>query len=366
MYQQITLTERYLIGRFRRDHLSLRQIAEKVGRSPSTISRELKRNLRPNGHWTPSVAHEKSQARLRRARRKSSFNAETRAWVFSKIGEEWAPEQVSGWLKRTEGRTLAAKTIYRWIKKDRKEGGELYRHLRQARKRRRKAYRSKDSRGKLAGKRHISTRPKESEQRLTYGHFEIDLVLGKITKHCALTLVDRKTRYTIVRNLMNKTVEEVNRVLIPLIWEFGIKSLTADNGCEFHGYKEVEEETGVKWYFATPHHSWERGTSENTNGLIRQYLPKGMTMRFVTSEYMQFIQNRLNNRPRKILGMKTPWEVASNYSLGVALDMSDRVRFLFRLLDPISISIFISISYFRISSSSNILFFPPPKNTHFL
>ncbi|MEO6095725.1 MAG: IS30 family transposase, partial [Fibrobacteria bacterium] len=211
--------------------------------------------LRANGYWTAPVAHEQSRARLRRVRRKSQFSNETRALVFSKIGVEWAPEQVSGWLKNSQGTAIAAKTIYRWIKKDRKEGGELYRHLRQARKRRRKAYRSKDSRGKLAGKRHISTRPKESEQRLTYGHFEIDLVLGKVTKYCALTLVDRKTRYSIVRKLMNKTMEEVNRVLIPLIWEFGIKSLTADNGCEFHGYKDVERETTVRWYFATPHRS---------------------------------------------------------------------------------------------------------------
>jgi IS30 family transposase len=324
LYQQITLNERYLIGRFRRDRLSIQQIAEKLGRSASTVSRELKRNRRLHGFWCAEVAQEKTNARRSKSRRGSQFSTEDKALILSKIRLEWAPEQVSGWLKKTHGPSVSAKTIYRWIKKDRKEGGELYRHLRQARKRRRKAYRSKDSRGKLAGKRHISTRPKESEQRLTYGHFEIDLVLGKVTKHCALTLVDRKTRFTIVRHLMNKTVEEVNRVLIPLIWEFGIKSLTADNGCEFHGYKEVERETGVRWYFATPHHSWERGTSENTNGLIRQYLPKGMTMRYVTAEYMRFIQNRLNNRPRKILGMKTPGEVASNYSIAVALDGSDR------------------------------------------
>ena len=326
-YQQITPEERYLIGQYRRVHLSIRQVALKLGRSPSTISRELRRNKRKNDYWRATSAQETANVRRSKSRRGTHFEPEFRDFVFSKIREEWAPEQVSGWLRLHQGVSIAAKTLYRWIKLDKKQGGTVYRHLRQARKRKRKAYRSKDSRGKLAGKRHISTRPMESELRLTYGHFEIDLVLGKVTKHCALTLVDRKTRYTIVRNLMNKTVEEVNRVLIPLIWEFGIKSLTADNGCEFHGYKKVEDETGVKWYFATPHHSWERGTSENTNGLIRQYLPKGMTMRYVTNDYMQFIQNRLNNRPREILGMKTPWEVASNYSLGVALDESDRADF---------------------------------------
>jgi len=311
MYQQITLSERYLIGKLRRDHFSIRKIAKHLGRSPSTISRELRRNVRPSGKWTAPVAHEKSRARLRRVRRKSHFTEETRAFVFSKIREEWAPEQVERWLKKNQGPSIAAKTLYRWIKKDRKTGGDLYHHLRQARKQRRKAYRSKDSRGKLAGKRHISTRPVEAAERLTYGHFEVDLVLGKVSRHCALTLVDRKTRFTVVRKIENKTTEEVNRVLIPLISEFGIKTLTADNGCEFHGYKIVEEATGVEFYFATPHHSWERGTNENTNGLIRQYLPKGMSMRNIPAEYFEFVQDRLNNRPRKVLDFFTPYEVAS-------------------------------------------------------
>jgi IS30 family transposase len=324
LYQQITLQERYMIGQFRRDQISIRQIAHKLGRSPSTISRELRRNRRKGGFWGVTAAQEKTNARRSRSRRHSYFDAEIRSLIFSKIGQEWAPEQVAGWLKRNQGPSIAAKTIYRWIRKDRNAGGDLYKHLRQARKRWRKLYRSRDSRGKLPGKRHISQRPKESAERLTYGHFELDLVLGKVTKHCALTLVDRKTRYTVIRKLANKTTEEVNRVLIPLISEYGIKTLTADNGCEFHGFKRVEAETNVRFYFATPHHSWERGTSENTNGLIRQYLPKGMTMEHISEEYLDFVQSRLNNRPREILGMRTPWEVASAYSLGVALDESDR------------------------------------------
>lgn len=281
-----------------------------LGRSPSTISRELRRNRRKNGQWTAFVANEQSHARLRRVRRKSSFDADTQAFIFSKIREEWAPDQIEMWLKKNHRPSIAAKTIYRWIKKDRKAGGELYRHLRQAQKRRRKAYRSKDSRKKLAGKRPIKDRPFEAQMRLAYGHFEIDVVLGKVTRHCALTLVDRLTRFTLIRKLKNKTTEEVNRVLTPLISEFGIKTLTADNGCEFHGYKKVEEATGAQFYFATPHHSWERGTNENTNGLIRQYLPKGMSMQYISEEYFELVESRLNNRPRRILGYASPWEVA--------------------------------------------------------
>lgn len=324
MYQQITLTERYLIGRLRRERMPICAIAKQMGRSPSTISRELKRNRRESGSYSSERAQEIANVRRRKSRRGSHFDSETRAFILSKIEEEWAPEQVADWLLLHGGPSISAKTIYRWVKKDRKNGGELYRHLRQAQKRRRKAYRSRDSRGKLPGKRHISKRPKAADTRRKYGHFEIDVVLGKVTRHCALTLVDRKTRYTVIRKLNCKSVEEMNRVLIPLVRYYQIKTITADNGCEFHGFKEVEKATGVKFYFATPHHSWERGTSENTNGLIRQYLPKGMSMQNVTHEYMDFIQSRLNNRPRKLLGMRTPWEAAKKYSYAIALDESDR------------------------------------------
>lgn len=310
MYQQITQDERYLIGRLLRVHRSICSIAKQLGRSPSTISREIRRNRREDGGYRAERAQEKTNVRRRNSRRGSQFDSETRAFVFARIKEEWAPDQIEMWLKENRANSVAAKTIYRWIKKDRKAGGDLYSHLRQAQKRRRKAYRSKDSRGKLAGKRPLKDRPFEAQMRLAYGHFEIDVVLGKVTKHCALTLVDRLTRFTLVRKLNNKTSEEVNRVLTPLVSEFGIKTLTADNGCEFHGYKKVEEATGALFYFARPHHSWERGTNENTNGLIRQYFPKGMSMRYISEEYFQFVESRLNNRPRRILGYASPWEVA--------------------------------------------------------
>jgi transposase, IS30 family len=178
----------------------------------------------------------------------------------------------------------------------------------------------------MSRKRHLSTRPLAADIRLVYGHFEIDLVLGKVSKHCTLTLVDRKTRFTLVRKLENKTTYEVNRVLIPLISTYGIATITSDNGCEFHGFKEVEAATGVKWYFATPHHSWERGTSENTNGLIRQYLPKGMSMKLIAPEYFSFIEARINNRPRKILEGKTPAQLIPQLRKSVALQGSDRAQ----------------------------------------
>lgn len=309
MYQQITLEQRYLIGKFRRENRSIREIAYLLERAPSTISRELRRNRRKSGFWTAEDAQGKTNSRRSKSRRKEHFTVEAWAFTFDKIAQEWAPEQVSLWLKKNGEIAMSTKTIYRYIRKDRQDGGTLYTHLRQARKKRRKGYRTPDSRGRLSGKRPLVERPREANRRLEYGHYEVDLVLGKVSKHCALTLVDRKTRFTLVRKLNNKTVEEVNCVLIPLISKYGIKTLTADNGCEFHGFKEVEAQTGVRFYFARPHHSWERGTSENTNGLIRQYLPKGKSMKYISEDYMAFIEDRLNNRPRKILEMQTPNEL---------------------------------------------------------
>ena len=146
-------------------------------------------------------------------------------------------------------------TIYKRIWKDKREGGRLFKSLRQVSKKRRKRYRAYDSRGVLPGKRHISQRPKEAWDRSEKGHFEGDLMHGKWGKPCILTMVDRMTRLTVIAKLPDKTKRSVNRRLVPIIRTFGIKTITLDNGCEFHGYKAVELETGVRWYFATRHHS---------------------------------------------------------------------------------------------------------------
>jgi IS30 family transposase len=210
---------------------------------------------------------------------------------------------------RAEGKLrISHETIYRYIWRDKEKGGLLHLHLRQQPKLRRKRYRSNDHRGVLQGKRHIDERPQEAKDRSELGHFEIDLVHGKWGLECIMTLVDRKSRFLIIRKLRNKTMREVNRKLLPVIRKFGIKTITADNGCEFHGYKKLEAKSPVKFYFATPHHSWERGTVENTNGLIRQYLPKKESMTGLEQYMCNWIARKINRRPKKVLSLKTPEE----------------------------------------------------------
>ncbi len=307
-YQQITESERYLISYMTMEGISISQIATKTNRHRSTINRELKRNNGVDRFYKPLIAHQIAIGRRKSSRRNSYFGNSHWKRVSDKLYEGWSPEQIS--LKFSEQKVFDIhwETIYRYIRFDKENSGILFRELRQATKKRRKSYRGYDSRGKPRGKRHISTRPEGAALRTEQNHFEIDLVQGHHGKNCVMTLVDRKTRYTIIAKLRNKTNSEVNQKLTPLIKMYGIKTITADNGTEFHGYKEVEDLTGAVFYFATPHHSWERGTVENTNGLIRQYLPKWRSMRYIDQRYCNYIMKRLNQRPRKILGLKTPEE----------------------------------------------------------
>lgn len=307
-YQQVTEHERYLIGHLRTKGYSLPKIAIELGRHRSTIFREFKRNQGSDQHYKPLIAHGIAISRRRESRRNSRFDKKTWKLLEGYLIEDWAPEIVSLTLKSQGTLSVSHETIYRHIWKDKEMGGSLYCHLRQIQKQRRKRYKSHDSRGRVEGKRSISERPEGAKLRSELGHFEIDLVHGKHGKECIMTLADRKSRYLIIRKLNSKKVKDVNRALIPIIKKYGIKTITADNGVEFHGFRRVEKRTGVVFYFAAPHHSWERGTIENLNGLIRQYIPKWETMAGLTQCLCNEIARKLNRRPKKVLNLKTPEE----------------------------------------------------------
>ncbi len=310
MGAQITLEERYAIAVLKKRGLSLRAIARELSRSPSTISRELSRNrTRHDGAYRYELADSYARTRRSRSRRNTRFRQEDWDLVEQLLALQWSPEQVAGWLKRHGMLSISHETIYLHIWRDKACGGELWMHLRQATKRRRKRYGSHDSRGRLAGKRHISERPEEVETRKTAGHWEIDTIKGDSQAvHSVVTLVERATGFTVMGKLERHTASECTARCIELISRHRVSTVTADNGTEFHSYERIEAATGALFYFATPHHSWERGTNENTNGLIRQYLPKRKSMARVTQADCEAIAARLNARPRKRLGFKTPEE----------------------------------------------------------
>lgn len=320
-YHQLTQDERYSIARMRARGHSQREIAHSLGRSPSTISRELWRNQSVHdGFYRPSKAQSKAMARRSRTRKKSQFRPQEWAKILAQLRRFWSPKQIQGRRERLRRKPISHETIYRYVRRDRLRGGDLWRSMRHMSKIGRKHRGSPATRGILEGKRHISERPAEVELREELGHFEGDTVMGPDGRYCILTLVERVTGYTAIKKLSARNAEQaasaLARMLIGL--KGRIKTITLDNGTEFHGYKSVEDQFGVKFYFATPYHSWERGTNENTNGLIRQYLPKGMSLKELTQAQCNWIANELNNRPRERLAFRTPAE-AFRRPQGVAL-----------------------------------------------
>jgi IS30 family transposase len=309
-YHQLTSGERYELRALRRQGCSNAEIGRALGRHRSTIGREIARNSRNDGGYRPYTADEMSRARRRRSRRNRRFSGPDWALVVARLQEEWSPEQISGRLALSGELRISHETIYRYVWDDRRHGGALHLHLRGARKKRRKRYGRYDSRGRLAGKRPISERPPGAENRSRVGHLEGDTMLGSSDKHCVLTLVDRRTGYLLLGKLQARNTKATNRRATALIrrTQRRIRTVTVDNGTEFHGYKTIEAATGARFYFATPHHSWERGTCENTNGLLRQYLPKKKSIAHVSQADCNRIARRLNDRPRKRLGFLTPAE----------------------------------------------------------
>ena len=317
-YHQITPAERYTLATLRRQvpALSNAAIGRLMGRHPSTIGRELARNsARYDGAYRPSKAQERTNGRRSRSRRNSRFGPSDWALVIELLRQRLSPDQISGRL-RLEGRlAISYESIYRYIRRDKKDGGKLFRLLRLPAKWR-KRNNGPERRGTLKGKRHISERPATVEVREEFGHWEMDTIVSSTDRHCVVSLVERTTGCLLLGKLRSRSVAATNRRVIQLIRRHRhlFKTITVDNGTEFHGYREIELATGTTFYFATPYHSWERGTNENTNGLVRQYIPKRRSMRHLNQARCAEIALRLNNRPRKRHAYFSPIEVLALYT----------------------------------------------------
>jgi IS30 family transposase len=311
-YHQITREERYTLATLRKQtpRPSAATMAALLGRHRSTISREFRRNCKPyDGAYRPSVAQERANGRRSRSRRNTRFTVADWKLIHWLLGQLLSPEQISGRLREEGLLEISHETIYQHIWRDKRRGGHLWLFLRQ-RLRYRKRYGRYEKRGRVEGKRHISERPAVVEQRNEIGHWEMDTVLGTGDHHCVVSLVERATGTLLLGKARSRKAAHVTAKLIELIEAHPglFKTITADNGTEFHSYREVEAATGVTIYFATPYHSWERGTNENTNGLIRQYLPKRTSMKAITQARCNAIAAALNNRPRKRYRFRTPLE----------------------------------------------------------
>jgi len=314
-YKQLTYEERIILITLKQQGLSIRNIANQLGRHFSTIYRELSRN-RCNGidtAYRAFKANRRAVARRRRSRRNSHYCENDFKPIKALLKKKFSPEQIIGYMRKHKliKNNMSHETIYQYIWRDKANGGDLWTYLRQSSKVRRKRYNAYDSRGRLADKPHITERPASVETRKYKGHWEIDTVHGRGSNHCIITLLERKTGYVMIGKLPDKSTTSINKKTINLINREPnfFKTITADNGTEFHQYKKIEEAHPVKFYFANPYHSWERGSNEHVNGLIRQYLSKTESMERVTQQQCDRIAIALNTRPRKRFNYKTPEEM---------------------------------------------------------
>jgi len=317
-YSQLTLEQRYIIYSMLKIGLTQLKIAEVIGIHKSTISRELKRNLGGRG-YRPKQANTFAEYR-RQAKVRPRIDGSTWAYVEQLICKEWSPEQISGWMKKNMEISISHEWIYQYVLKDKLDGGSLYLHLR-CKKKRKKRYGSYDRRGTLKNRVSIDERPDMVEERNRIGDWEADTIIGKAHKQAIVSLTERKSGlaliYKVDRRTKGNTEGAVRRLLRSISDQ--VHTITSDNGKEFARHEQIAKRLKCDFYFAHPYSSWERGTNENTNGLIRQYFPKNRDFRTITDKELIHAMKRLNNRPRKRLGYKTPNEVFFGESFNVAL-----------------------------------------------
>lgn len=281
-----------------------------MARSPSTISRELKRNKGLRG-YRPKQAQCLSDARRKEAAKVCKVTDDIRAAIRMLIRQDLSPQQVVGYLARHKSLSLHHETVYQLIYADKANGGDLYTHLRVASKPYRKRYGSYDRRGKIKNRVSIDERPEVVDRGTRIGDWEGDTVIGKGRKSALLTMVERKTLYTVIVRLTGKRADLLAEAAVLNMQHLKdrVKTITFDNGLEFAGHEAIAEGLGANIYFAHPYASWERGINENTNGLIRQYFPKGTDFNAVTETQIMCVMNRLNNRPRATRGNRSPNEL---------------------------------------------------------
>jgi transposase, IS30 family len=306
-YKQLTQEQRYQIEILKKAGKNQKEIAELLGIAGSTVCRELKRNQGKKG-YRPKQAQIKAYKRRSDAGKAIKMTEAVIITIEEKIRLDWSPEQVSGWLKVNQGISISHERIYQHVWADKCRGGTLFKHLRQRHKKRKKQYGSKDKRGQIRNRVSIDDRPDIVTQKSRLGDWEIDTVIGKNHQGALVTLVDRVSKFTLLKKVNSKHADVVTEATIILLQPYLDKTLTitADNDKEFAGHEKIKEQLKADVYFAHPYSSWERGLNENTNGLIRQYFTKGSSFESITNDDVDAVMYKLNHRPRKTLNYKTP------------------------------------------------------------
>ncbi len=301
------LEERDRIAEMRALGQTMGEIAEAVGRSKATVSRELKRNSTPAYRvYLPHRAHERAVQRKREAGERPRLkNDEVVSYVMAKLAEDWSPELIAGRIgHELPSESISHEAIYQYSSHPKTEGRQALssRLARAHRKRKPKGIGRKERKTTRPNRVPIEERPVSADTRSRYGHWESD------------SLVERKSRYTMLSRLDRKTAEQTRDAIVERLTPLPSKvrrTLTFDNGTENARHEEIPEEIGARCFFARPYAAWQRGTIESVNGLVRRYFPKGTDFGTITDEQVAWVESRINNRPRKCLGYTTPAEIAA-------------------------------------------------------
>jgi len=286
------------------------KIAQQLGRNKSTITRELSRNS-VDGMYQYEEANKLAKKR-RSCGGAPKITGDNWTFVRMLLYLKWSPEQISGWLKDNPGVGfyLSDQWIYEYIHKNQAKGGDLYEHLRRAGR----PYRNgkfRPYRGSIKDRISIEERPEIVDKRLRIGDWEVDSVIGKLNKSSLVTLVERVSRYTIILKVNSKEAQVVAKAIVERAKEMKLTmhTITGDNGTEFAEHRHIAQELDIDFFFTHPYSSWEKGTNENTNGLLRQYFPKGTDFNIISDDTISTVEDELNNRPRKCLKYKSPIEI---------------------------------------------------------
>ncbi len=313
-YKHLTIEERYHIQAYKKAGYKNNMIAKDLGFSESTISRELKRNSSSQTKsYSANNANKVSITRRKYASKKSNLKMDTKLKniIEKYIIEDWSPEQISNRLNEDNIMDISYVRIYQFVEQDKQKGGDLYTHLRFHHTGHRRAKYGAKHKGRIKGRVSISQRPTVVDDKIRVGDWEIDTIIGLGKKGAITTIVERVTSLVKISIPTTKKAIDIEnetiRIMTPL--KDKIYTITSDNGLEFANHKNISNNLEYEHYFCHPYSSWERGLNEYTNGLIRQYIPKGTSFENITPEYITMIEDRLNNRPRKALNWKTPNEV---------------------------------------------------------
>jgi len=314
-YTRLTQAERWQIHVHKGSGKSIGCISKMLNRTHATIARELKRNSTAQGYKAEQAQRMAQNRHVHRNQQRRKLQGTLLELVISKLKEYWSPVQISGWLLAEHGISVSHEVIYQriWADKRKKRGQiSLFKYLRHGEKRyQRRGNQKYAGRGHIPHRIDIDQRPAIVEEKSRIGDWELDTIVGKNQQGYLVSMVERHSKYTKLVRVTNSKAETVKAAIVSTLGRLCEKvlTLTSDNGKEFSQHQEIAHALKADFFFAKPYHSWERGLNEHTNGLVRQFFPKKTNFLNVTPEKVQWVENLLNNRPRKILNFKTPQQV---------------------------------------------------------